>query len=235
MRFIKVGRLLVPTVFRPIIPGGKEGKEGKGGKEGEEGKGGKGGKEGGREGGGHITRDVTCAGFPHGRRGTHTHQLCRSARVNVTFRRAATTTNTHSLTHSITYSYGRHTVGTHSSTSSAIVRLRAQVVKGETLSFRQIRLASPLPKKFPPKIGGVTEKHGIKRCRCTALAGSRYVYIHFSSCRESIQYCTANSNGISTANSPSPTPSCNRREKHPPFKPHCCTKADDAPKLRSSP
>ena len=101
--------------------------------------------------GAHHPRCHMCGLSARAARNTHTHQLCRSARVNVTFRRAATTTNTHSLTHSITYSYGRHTVGTHSSTSSAIVRLRAQVVKGETLSFRQIRLASPLPKKFPSK------------------------------------------------------------------------------------
>ena len=134
--------------------GGRE-REGKGGRgRGRERKGGRGRERGGegreREGGrgrgreGRVTRDATRACFQIPQVRTHTHQLCRSARASVTYRRTATTT--HTLTHSITYSWVTHIRNSlvHIIRHCSIGCARAQV--GENPN-KQTRLAH-FPKKF---------------------------------------------------------------------------------------
>lgn len=163
-----------------------------------------------------------------------THRLCRSARANVTCRRAATTTNT--LTYSITYSWVTHIRNSlvhiirHCSTGCA----RAQV--GENPSL-YIRLAHFLKNShYTPKNAAAKRRylHCIKEMHCASLPGSRYTHTSFV---QSKFCCTslAKSNGISTASSPTSPLSCNCGEKHSPFKPHCRAKADDAPEFRSTP
>ena len=97
---------------------------------------------------------------------------------------------------------------------------------------------SPLPEKFSlhakkPR-GKRRYLHCIKENHCASLPGSRYTHTSFV---QSKFCCTsfAKSNGISTASSPTSPLSCNRGEKHSPFKPHCRAKADDAPEFRSTP